>query len=58
MRNGEGARWTAMPCRFCSADCFINMHCQEMQEDQQKQLSDMQENIGYYQKKAKDLEVT
>ena len=30
---------------------------QEMQEDQQKQLKDMKENIGYYQKKAKELEV-
>lgn len=28
-----------------------------MQEDQQKQLTDMKENIGYYQKKAQELEV-
>lgn len=28
-----------------------------MQEDQQKQLKDMKENIGYYQKKAQELEV-
>lgn len=28
----------------------------EMQEDQQKQLTDMKENIGYYQKKAQELE--
>lgn len=28
-----------------------------MQEDQQKQLTDMKENIGYYQKKAQKLEV-
>ena len=30
---------------------------QEMQDDQQKQLKDMKENIGYYQKKAQELEV-
>ena len=28
-----------------------------MQDDQQKQLKDMKENIGYYQKKAQELEV-
>lgn len=28
-----------------------------MQEDQQKQLKDMKENIGYYHKKAQELEV-
>lgn len=28
-----------------------------MQEDQQEQLTDMKENIGYYQKKAQELEV-
>jgi len=30
----------------------------EMQEDQQKQLTDMKENIGYYQKKAQELEAS
>ncbi|XP_022783797.1 myomegalin-like isoform X2 [Stylophora pistillata] len=30
----------------------------EMQEDQQKQLKDMKENIGYYQKKAQELEAS
>lgn len=28
-----------------------------MQEDQQKQLKDMKENIEYYHKKAQELEV-
>ena len=32
-------------------------YLQEMQEDQQKQLKDMKENIGYYQKKAREVEV-
>ena len=36
--------------------CFL-FFLQEMQEDQQKQLKDMKENIGYYQKKAQELEV-
>lgn len=30
----------------------------EMQEDQQKQLKDMKENIGYYHKKAQELEAS
>ena len=36
---------------------FVFVFFQEMQEDQQKQLKDMKENIGYYQKKAQELEV-
>lgn len=42
-----------------SLDGFLILLCysQEMQEDQQKQLKDMKENIGYYQKKAQELEV-
>ena len=38
-------------------DLCVLLYPQEMQEDQQKQLKDMKENIGYYQKKAQELEV-
>ena len=38
-------------------DLCVLWYPQEMQEDQQKQLKDMKENIGYYQKKAQELEV-
>lgn len=33
------------------------MCVQEMQEAHKKQLQDMQDNVGYYQRKAYDLEV-
>ena len=40
-----------------SAHVYSFCNLQEMQDDQQKQLKDMKENIGYYQKKAQELEV-
>ena len=49
--NGDLSSWTVL------SPSVGLLFFQEMQEDQQKQLKDMKENIGYYQKKAKELEV-
>lgn len=48
--SGDPSSWTVLSPSF-------DLFSQEMQEDQQKQLKDMKENIGYYQKKAQELEV-